>query len=112
MGTTPPPDDPYSELEAEDLEEELGLEVRELDDFAFRSVDGAQSKLSPDWVTFETASPPGVVGGVESVVGCAGQESVPAEIDVAGERFPAASYASTATMYVVPQARPPSVAAG
>ncbi len=43
MGTTPPPDDPYSELDAEDLEEQLGLDERELDDFAFRSVDGAQS---------------------------------------------------------------------
>lgn len=43
MGTTPPPDDPYAEIDAEDLEEEPGLEVRELDDDAFRTVDGAQS---------------------------------------------------------------------
>ncbi|MGD9570853.1 MAG: hypothetical protein AB7V62_03070 [Thermoleophilia bacterium] len=43
MGTAPPPDDPYSEIDPEDLEEELGLEVRELDDEAFRTVDGAQS---------------------------------------------------------------------
>ncbi len=43
MGTNPPPDDPYSELDAEDLEEEPGLEIRELDDEAFRTVDGAGS---------------------------------------------------------------------
>lgn len=44
MGTTPPwNEDPYSEVDAEDLLEEPGLEVRELDDDAFRTVDGAQS---------------------------------------------------------------------
>jgi len=44
MGTTPPPDDdPYSEIDPEDLVEELGLDIRELDDDAFRTVDGAQS---------------------------------------------------------------------
>jgi hypothetical protein len=43
MGTTPPPDDPYAEIDADDLIEEPGLEMRELDDDAFRSVDGAQS---------------------------------------------------------------------
>lgn len=37
------PDDPYAELDAEELEEELGLEVRELDDDFMRTVDGAQS---------------------------------------------------------------------
>ena len=37
------PDDPYAELDADDLEEELGLEARELDDDFLRTVDGAQS---------------------------------------------------------------------
>lgn len=37
------PDDPYAELDAEELEEELGLELRELDDDFLRTVDGAQS---------------------------------------------------------------------
>lgn len=41
MASIPPPDDPYAEIEAEELEEEPG--VRELDDDAFRTVDGAQS---------------------------------------------------------------------
>lgn len=45
MSTRIPPDsdDPYAELDADDLEEELGLEIRELDDDSFRTVDGAQS---------------------------------------------------------------------
>lgn len=43
MGTTPPPEDPYAEIDPEDLLEEPGLEVRELDDDAFRTIDGAQS---------------------------------------------------------------------
>lgn len=43
MGTNPPPDDPHSEVDAEDPVEEPGLEARELDDGAFRTVDGAQS---------------------------------------------------------------------
>lgn len=43
MGTIPPPDDPYAEVDPEDLQEVPGLEVRELDDDAFRTVDGAQS---------------------------------------------------------------------
>ena len=44
MGTQPPErDDPYAEVDAEDLVEEPGLEVRELDDDAFRTVDGAGS---------------------------------------------------------------------
>lgn len=53
MGTTPPPDDdPYAEIDPEDLIEEPGLELRELDDDAFRSVDGAQSDepADPAWV--------------------------------------------------------------
>ena len=37
------PDEPYAELDAEDLEEQLGLEARELDDDFLRTVDGAQS---------------------------------------------------------------------
>lgn len=37
------PDDPYAELDAEELIEELGLETRELDDDFLRTVDGAQS---------------------------------------------------------------------
>lgn len=36
-------EDPYAELDAEDLTEELGLEPRELDDDFLRTVDGAQS---------------------------------------------------------------------
>jgi hypothetical protein len=45
MGTKPPdpPDDAFAEIDAEDLLEEPGLEVRELDDDAFRTVDGASS---------------------------------------------------------------------
>ena len=44
MGTQPPEqDDPFAEIDAEDLIEEPGLEVRELDDDAFRTVDGAFS---------------------------------------------------------------------
>lgn len=43
MGTAPPPDDPYAEIDPEALVEEPGLEVRELDDDAHRTVDGAQS---------------------------------------------------------------------
>lgn len=45
MSTRAPlePDEPYAELDAEDLEEQLGLEARELDDDFLRTVDGAQS---------------------------------------------------------------------
>jgi hypothetical protein len=44
MGTQPPDqDDEFAEIDAEDLVEEPGLEVRELDDEAFRTVDGASS---------------------------------------------------------------------
>jgi hypothetical protein len=44
MGTQPPDqDDPFAEIDAEELVEEPGLEVRELDDEAFRTVDGAYS---------------------------------------------------------------------
>jgi hypothetical protein len=66
MGTTPPPDDPYAEIDAEDLEEELGLEVRELDDEAFRTVDGAQSDepLDPAMIPV-IESGGGVAGGFE-----------------------------------------------
>lgn len=45
MGTTPPPgDDPRSELD----QEEPGLEPRELDQEAFRTVDGAYSDEPAD----------------------------------------------------------------
>ena len=44
MGTQPPDrDDPYEDIEAEDLLEEPGLEVREIDDDEFRTPDGAYS---------------------------------------------------------------------
>ena len=44
MGTQPPErDEPYENIDAEDLLEEPGLEVRELDDDAFRTPDGAYS---------------------------------------------------------------------
>ena len=47
MGTAPPPppddDDAFAEVDPEDLIEEGGLEARELDDDAFRTIDGAQS---------------------------------------------------------------------
>lgn len=45
MSTLPPaePDDPYAELDEDTLEEELGLEARELDAEGWRTVDGAQS---------------------------------------------------------------------
>jgi hypothetical protein len=45
MGTTPPPGD---ERDPEDLVEEPGLEPRELDPDAFRTVDGAQSDEPAD----------------------------------------------------------------
>ena len=45
MGTEPPDrdDDPYRDIDPEDLLEEPGLEVREIDDEAFRTADGAYS---------------------------------------------------------------------
>ena len=44
MGTQPPDrDDPYENIDPEDLLEEPGLEVRELDDDEFRTPDGAYS---------------------------------------------------------------------
>lgn len=43
MGTTPPPDDPSRQIDPEELVEEPGLEVREIDDEAGRTVDGPQS---------------------------------------------------------------------
>jgi hypothetical protein len=51
----------------------------------------------------ETASPVGAVGGVVS-----GQALVLVVIVALPERLPAASTASTATVYEVPQARPVS----
>lgn len=49
MGTEPPRrDDPYAEIDPEDLVEEPGLEAREFDDDAFRTVDGAQSDEPSD----------------------------------------------------------------
>ena len=43
MATTPPPPDDDTNVDPEDLLEESGLDVRELDDDAFRTIDGAQS---------------------------------------------------------------------
>jgi hypothetical protein len=45
VGTAPPPppDDDFADVDPEDLVEEGGLEPRELDDDAFRTIDGAQS---------------------------------------------------------------------
>lgn len=43
MGTAPPPEDEFANIDPEDLVEEGGLEPRELDDDAFRTIDGAQS---------------------------------------------------------------------
>lgn len=44
MGTQPPDrDDAYQDIDAEDLLEEPGLEVREIDDEEFRTPDGAYS---------------------------------------------------------------------
>lgn len=40
---TDEPDDPYAEVDAEELEEELGFAPRELDADGYRTVDGAQS---------------------------------------------------------------------
>lgn len=45
MSTRPPmePDDPFAEVDEDDLEEQLGFAPRELDDEGYRTVDGAQS---------------------------------------------------------------------
>jgi hypothetical protein len=44
LGTRPPDrDDPYEDIDPEDLAEEPGLEEREMDDDAFRTPDGAYS---------------------------------------------------------------------
>lgn len=45
MGTTPPPppDDDRAGVDPDDLSEDGGLDVRGLDDDAFRTIDGAQS---------------------------------------------------------------------
>ncbi len=43
MGTQPPEGDAYDDIDPEDLLEEPGLEVRELDDEEFRTPDGAYS---------------------------------------------------------------------
>jgi len=65
MGTNPP-DDPYADIDAEELVEEPGLEFRELDDGAFRTVDGAQSDepLDPAMIPV-IESGGGVAGGFE-----------------------------------------------
>jgi hypothetical protein len=44
MGTQPPDrDDPFEDIDAEELMEEPGLDVREIEDDAFRTLDGAYS---------------------------------------------------------------------
>ncbi len=48
MGTDQPADDPYAGIDPDDLVEEPGLAPRELDDDAFRTVDGAQSDEALD----------------------------------------------------------------
>jgi len=48
MTTQPPPEDEFEALEEEELVEEPGLEVRGLDDEAFRTVDGAYSDEPAD----------------------------------------------------------------
>ena len=77
MGTQPPErddldvdaeivDDPYSEVDEEDLLEVPGLEVRELDDDAFRTVDGAGSDEPYDPAMAPVIeSGGGVAGGFE-----------------------------------------------
>jgi hypothetical protein len=48
MSTEPPREDEFEEVEEGELIEEPGLEVRELDDEAFRTVDGAYSDEPAD----------------------------------------------------------------
>ena len=44
MGTQPPDrDDPFEDIDAEELIEEPGLDVREIEDDAFRTLDGGYS---------------------------------------------------------------------
>ena len=76
------------------------------------SVDADQVSETLVWVALATARAAGVVGGVVSAEGTGVQAAVESVTDARVEWFPAASYASTAKEYAVPQVSPETVAPG